>query len=367
MFPISPLPFLLPLLLLQLTATLLLLLLLLILFNLSHCITLLSNCFRGFSPFRLSDWFQSHFGIQKMTLKGTTSQACAACKYQRRKCTAECPLAPYFPADQPKMYQNAHKLFGVSNILKILKNLDPRQKVEAMRSIIYQANLRDKFPVYGCWEVIRQLQYQILAAEEQLQAVHQQLAMYRQHHHQISSMPEYVMSQLELGMALPNNPLALFDYNLPPCILTNNNNATAVAPVNQHQQQSYSNSSSAAYNSDSKDNVNNNNNNAGNPLWSSNPFMTNNNNNNNNDNNSEAIESELGALQQLSIQPDVVQDFNELHPFFDTTDDRQSYIDSKEAYDSSSEESFKGTTQSMEHAENALKYDAACFSLTSVN
>lgn len=205
-------------------------------------------------------------------------------------------------------------------------------KFEAMRSIIYQANIRDKFPVYGCWEVIWQLQYQLLLAEEELQAVQAQLAMYRQHHHhqhQISSVPEYVTSQLELGMAPPNNSLRLFNHNPQP-YNNNNNNAMPALPVTQHhhQQQSYSNSSDAAYRSvyiDSKDN------NAANPLWVSNPCTTNNHSNNDN---SETIQSQLGVLQPLSLQTDVVQDYDELHPFFDTIDDRQSYIDSKEAYES---------------------------------
>nr|CAD1818355.1 unnamed protein product [Ananas comosus var. bracteatus] len=60
-----------------------------------------------------------------MAKGGTSRPACAACKHQRRKCTADCPLALYFPADQPKQFQNAHRLFGVSNILRILKDLDP--------------------------------------------------------------------------------------------------------------------------------------------------------------------------------------------------------------------------------------------------
>ncbi|KAJ4712190.1 putative LOB domain-containing protein [Melia azedarach] len=160
-------------------------------------------------------WFQ-YLNARSMTLKGGTSQACAACKYQRRRCSAECPLAPYFPPDQPKMFQNAHKLFGVSNILKILKILDSEQKPEAMRSIIYQANIRDKYPVHGCWGIICQLRYQIWQAEEELHAVHAQLDVFRQHYQQqISSMTDDVPSQLELGMA-PPNALSLFNHNPQP-------------------------------------------------------------------------------------------------------------------------------------------------------
>ncbi|KAL6178123.1 hypothetical protein ACLB2K_049642 [Fragaria x ananassa] len=308
-----------------------------------------------------------------MTLKGATSQACAACKYQRRKCTPECPLAPYFPPDQPKMFQNAHKLFGVCNILKILKTVDPCFKFETMKSIICQANIREKFPVYGCWEVIWQLQYQIMAAEQELQNVHKQLALYRQHHYhqqqQISAMPDYVTSQLELGMAPPNNnnTISLLNHSTPQSYDNNYNAIPHALPVTQQQQQHYSNRSDDAYTSaydiDSKQTIT-----TENVLWAQNPF-TNNSINENNDN-AETVQSQFGVSQTLAMGSEDVQDYDELHPFFDTIDDRQSYNDSKEAYDSSSsEESLKDTTQiSMDHAadDNTLKSAAACFSLTSV-
>ncbi|KAK1289355.1 LOB domain-containing protein 27 [Acorus calamus] len=115
-----------------------------------------------------------------MTVKGGTSQACAACKYQRRKCSATCPLAPYFPPDNPKQFQNAHKLFGVSNILKILNRIDPSQKSEAMRSIIYESNIRDKYPVYGCLGIIMTLQFQIQQVQYECNLVNNQLENMRQ-------------------------------------------------------------------------------------------------------------------------------------------------------------------------------------------
>ncbi|GAV66723.1 DUF260 domain-containing protein [Cephalotus follicularis] len=288
-----------------------------------------------------------------MTLKGGSSHACAACKYQRRKCSSECPLAPYFPSHQPKMFQNAHKLFGVSNILKILKNLDANQKGEAMKSIIYEANMRERFPVHGCLWVIRQLQYQIWQEEEELQAVLDQLEMCRQHHqHQVSLITDDLPSMLELGMAPPSNALSLFKQT------PQHYNDGSALPM--AQQCSYSLSSSVGYNNspylDSKDD-------AANSLWLQHPYTAANN------NSAMEIQSQLVSSDQpLAIQHEVVQDYDEIHPFFETIDDRQSYIDTKEAYESSSEESLKDTTQSTEHVvENDLKSAAACFSLTSVN
>lgn len=174
-----------------------------------------------------------------------------------------------------------------------------------------------------------------MVAEQELQNVHKQLALYRQHHYhhqqqQISAMPDYVTSQLELGMAPPNNnnnTISLLNHSTPQPY--NDNNAIPVTQQ-QQQQQPYSNRSvddayTPAYDIDSKENA----------LWAQNPFANNNSSINDNNNNAETVQSELGVSQPLAIEPEDVQDYDELHPFFDTIDDRQSYIDSKEAYDSS--------------------------------
>eukprot|EP00253_Pinus_taeda_P011400 PITA_11400 len=113
-----------------------------------------------------------------MTGKGGIGQACAACKYQRRKCSPDCPLAPYFPPDQPRQFLNAHKLFGVSNILRILKQLpDDRQKSDAMKSMVYQANAREKDPVHGCFGIIVMLQTQVERLKEELELVRSQVML----------------------------------------------------------------------------------------------------------------------------------------------------------------------------------------------
>ncbi|XP_057246863.1 LOB domain-containing protein 22 [Beta vulgaris subsp. vulgaris] len=105
------------------------------------------------------------------------TQACAACKYQRRKCASDCALAPYFPHDRQRQFLNAHKLFGVSNITKIIRNLSPPDKDIAMRTIIYQSDARAKDPVGGCYRIIRELQYQIAYFKAELDVVIQQLEL----------------------------------------------------------------------------------------------------------------------------------------------------------------------------------------------
>ncbi|KAF8399394.1 hypothetical protein HHK36_015258 [Tetracentron sinense] len=106
-------------------------------------------------------------------------KACAACKYQRRKCSGECPLAPYFPADQPNMFENVHRLFGVSNALRVLTKLNQKEKEAAMRSVVDEANTCKKYPVHGCCGVMCQLHVQIQQTEEELYDVHALLAFSR--------------------------------------------------------------------------------------------------------------------------------------------------------------------------------------------
>ncbi|MBA0678119.1 hypothetical protein Goari_019481 [Gossypium aridum] len=166
-------------------------------------------------------------------------------------------------------------------------------------------------------------------------------------------MADDVISQLELGMAPSNNALPLF------------NQVT-------HQPYTMQNTySSSDIDSPPKDNVENN------SLWIQHLFLDTNNHGTSNNDSPIAIQSQLlvpNSEPLADTQHQVVQDYDEIHPFFDSIDDRQSYIDTKDAEDSSrakcsSEESLKETTQLMvgNVGSKDLKSAAACFSLTSVN
>ncbi|KAH7686486.1 Lateral organ boundaries LOB domain-containing protein [Dioscorea alata] len=136
------------------------------------------------------------------------SQACAACKYQRRKCNPDCTLAPFFPADSQRQFLNAHRLFGVSNILRIIRGLDPVTRAEAMRSIIFQSNARALDPVGGCYRIILDLEQTIHALTAELSLVLQHLSFYRSH----SSPPPFPPPP-------PSDHHNLFDPQLPPLLL----------------------------------------------------------------------------------------------------------------------------------------------------
>ncbi|KAL0884589.1 hypothetical protein Bca101_008570 [Brassica carinata] len=80
---------------------------------------------------------------------------CAACKILRRRCGEKCVLAPYFPPTEPAKFSIAHRVFGASNIIKLLQELPESQRTDAVNSLVYEAEARIRDPVYGCAGAIR--------------------------------------------------------------------------------------------------------------------------------------------------------------------------------------------------------------------
>ncbi|CAI0553777.1 unnamed protein product [Linum tenue] len=105
-----------------------------------------------------------------------SQQPCAACKLQRRKCTQECIFAPHFPPDQPQKFANIHKVFGASNVAKLLSELPATHREEAVNSLAYEADARLKDPVYGCLGQISILQHRLKQLHMDLDAAKQELA-----------------------------------------------------------------------------------------------------------------------------------------------------------------------------------------------
>ncbi|XP_062151817.1 LOB domain-containing protein 2 [Alnus glutinosa] len=107
---------------------------------------------------------------------GTTHPACAACKHQRKRCTEGCILAPYFPAHRSREFQAVHKLFGVSNVTKIVRSLKEDDRKMAVDSLVWEASCRQKDPVLGPYGEYRK--------------VFDELNMYRgQNQNQLMQMP----------------------------------------------------------------------------------------------------------------------------------------------------------------------------------
>lgn len=108
----------------------------------------------------------------------SSNSPCAACKLLRRKCTQECVFAPYFPPDQPQKFANVHKVFGASNVAKLLNDLPAVQREDAVNSLAYEADARLRDPIYGCVGLISILQHKLKQVQMDLYAAKKELSAY---------------------------------------------------------------------------------------------------------------------------------------------------------------------------------------------
>lgn len=108
-----------------------------------------------------------------------TITPCAACKLLRRRCAQECPFFPYFSPHEPQKFASVHKVFGASNVSKMLMEVPESQRADAANSLVYEANVRLRDPVYGCMGAISALQQQVQALEAELAAVRAEILKYK--------------------------------------------------------------------------------------------------------------------------------------------------------------------------------------------
>ncbi|KAI3449748.1 hypothetical protein Pfo_006413 [Paulownia fortunei] len=112
--------------------------------------------------------------IDNMTGSGSP---CGACKFLRRKCVRGCVFAPYFCHEQGATHFAAiHKVFGASNVSKLLAHLPVSDRCEAAVTISYEAQARLQDPIYGCVSHIFALQQQVVNLQAQLASLKEQAA-----------------------------------------------------------------------------------------------------------------------------------------------------------------------------------------------
>ncbi|KAK1410260.1 hypothetical protein QVD17_36795 [Tagetes erecta] len=134
-----------------------------------------------FTCFKNIEWpvqFRNMYAVVKVKEKMSTNSPCAACKFLRRKCTQECVFAPYFPPDQPQKFANVHKVYGASNVAKLLNDLPATKREDAVNSLAYEADARLRDPVYGCVGLISILQHRLKQVQMDLENAKRELANY---------------------------------------------------------------------------------------------------------------------------------------------------------------------------------------------
>ncbi|KAG6519857.1 LOB domain-containing protein 4-like [Zingiber officinale] len=100
--------------------------------------------------------------------QSAAASPCAACKLLRRRCVQGCVFAPHFPAEEPRKFACVHKVFGASNVSKLLQEMAEQHRGDAVRSLVFEADARVRDPVYGCVALISSLHRQIQSLQAQL-------------------------------------------------------------------------------------------------------------------------------------------------------------------------------------------------------
>ncbi|KAL2927797.1 LOB domain-containing protein 21 [Bienertia sinuspersici] len=108
-----------------------------------------------------------------------SSSSCAACKLLKRRCSPSCIFAPYFRADEPKKFAKVHKVFGASNVSKILNEVPEQHREDAVNSLSFEAEARLRDPVYGCIGPIVLLQRRMFQLQLDLARARARLAQYK--------------------------------------------------------------------------------------------------------------------------------------------------------------------------------------------
>ncbi|XP_045787317.1 LOB domain-containing protein 15-like isoform X1 [Trifolium pratense] len=122
---------------------------------------------------------RKHFHGQVIGTTLNTVTPCAACKLLRRRCAEECPFSPYFSPHEPHKFAAVHKVFGASNVSKLLLEVPEGQRADAANSMVYEANLRLRDPVYGCMGAISTLQQQVQSLQAELHAIRAEILKYK--------------------------------------------------------------------------------------------------------------------------------------------------------------------------------------------
>ncbi|KAL4010327.1 LOB domain-containing protein 16 [Cucumis melo var. makuwa] len=172
---------------------------------------------------------------------GGGGSPCGACKFLRRKCVADCIFAPYFCSEQgAARFAAIHKVFGASNVSKLLLHVPVHDRCEAVVTIAYEAQARIHDPVYGCVAHIFALQQQVAYLQTQLMQAKAQLAqtlMDSGSNMEIQWTGDFNNSNLSNG-SIPNNNYQTQIMNNPTpqsSLESAANNDEALLFINQNQ------------------------------------------------------------------------------------------------------------------------------------
>ncbi|CAJ2678734.1 unnamed protein product [Trifolium pratense] len=128
--------------------------------------------------------------------------ACAACRHQRKKCKRDCILAPYFPINKLQEYEEAHRVFGYSNVTKMVQNLGEQERQNAMNSIKWEAKMWNQDPIFGPFgaynDACKTITHLWNLLQQQQEQAHQRVS---------TSEPNKFMGQAQVSLPFNNEAL----------------------------------------------------------------------------------------------------------------------------------------------------------------
>ncbi|XVF50762.1 hypothetical protein PTKIN_Ptkin04bG0129400 [Pterospermum kingtungense] len=136
-----------------------------------------------------------------------SSSRCAACRYLRRRCAPDCIFSPYFPSNNPQRFVCVHRIYGASNVAKLLQQLPTNLRAKAADSLYLEAQSRVEDPVYGCVGIIFLLQQQIHNAECELAKTQAEIAVLKP----LAQNPQQAQQYLEPQYDFSNSLQQQFD------------------------------------------------------------------------------------------------------------------------------------------------------------
>ncbi|XP_061372882.1 LOB domain-containing protein 25-like [Gastrolobium bilobum] len=150
-----------------------------------------------------------------------THQPCAACRMLRRRCDSKCLLAPYFPTHEVEKFVGVHRVFGASNVIKMIQIVEETKREDAVKAMVYEATARLRDPVYGSAGAIFQLQKMIQELKAQLESIETRVSEQREQKEQLLSIHnEHAHGHLDTVFPINDNPIfdgygTLVDFDHP--------------------------------------------------------------------------------------------------------------------------------------------------------
>ena len=102
--------------------------------------------------------------------------ACVLCRYQHRRHDGSCEFGQYFASNRSIEFENACKLFGLANLLRLMRSAEASERQVMADSILIEGNMWSNDPIHGALGHVLTLNNQIQSIQRELQIVNTMLA-----------------------------------------------------------------------------------------------------------------------------------------------------------------------------------------------